>query len=91
MPSFAETLPESARSDIAFYLFADLWPACTPARPLPILPASELAYLSDRDLWEKHGRGAAPASAATSAEPRSYDPVQYRIGPVSLWTNCEWG
>ena len=21
----------------------------------------------------------------------SYDPVQYLIRPVSLWTNCEWG
>ena len=59
MPSFAEALPESARWDIAFYLFADLWPACTP-RPLPTLSAGDLAYLSDRDLWQKYGWGAAP-------------------------------
>jgi hypothetical protein len=61
MPSFAEALPESARWDIAFYLFADLWPPCTP-RPrstLPALPAADLAYLSDRDLWEKFGWGSA--------------------------------
>ena len=61
MPSFAESLPESARWDIAFYLFADLWPPCTPRgqTTLPALPASDLAYLSDRDLWEKFGRGSA--------------------------------
>ena len=58
MPSFAESLPESARWDIAFYLFADLWPPCTP-RDLPALPAADLAYLSDRDLWEKFGWGSA--------------------------------
>jgi len=23
--------------------------------------------------------------------PRRQDPVQYLTGPVSLWTNCEWG
>jgi mono/diheme cytochrome c family protein len=60
MPSFAEALPESARWDIAFYLFADLWPPCAPTRPLPTLPAAELAYLSDRQLWEKYGWGSAP-------------------------------
>jgi mono/diheme cytochrome c family protein len=60
MPSFAEALPEGARWDIAFYLFADLWPPCPPTKPLPILPAAELAYLSDRQLWEKYGWGAAP-------------------------------
>jgi mono/diheme cytochrome c family protein len=59
MPSFAEALPESARWDIAFYLFADLWPPCTP-RDLPALPASDLAYLSDRDLWQRFGWGSAP-------------------------------
>jgi mono/diheme cytochrome c family protein len=59
MPSFAETLSERARWDIAFYLFADLWPPCTP-RPLPTLSAGDLAYLSDRDLWQKYGWGAAP-------------------------------
>ena len=61
MPSFAEALPESARWDIAFYLFADLWPPCTPRQlpTLPALPASDLAYLSDRDLWEKYGWGSA--------------------------------
>ena len=58
MPSFADALPESARWDIAFYLFADLWPPCTP-RDLPALPAADLAYLSDRDLWEKFGWGSA--------------------------------
>ena len=58
MPSFAEALPESARWDIAFYLFADLWPPCTP-RDLPALRAADLAYLSDRDLWEKFGWGSA--------------------------------
>jgi len=60
MPSFAETLPESARWEIAFYLFADLWPPCAPTRPLPKLSAADLAYLSDRDLWQKYGWGAAP-------------------------------
>jgi high-affinity iron transporter len=60
MPSFAESLPEGARWDIAFYLFADLWPPCAPTKPLPTLRAAELAYLSDRDLWEKYGWGAAP-------------------------------
>ena len=61
MPSFAEALPESARWDIAFYLFADLWPPCTPRElpTLPALPAADLAYLSDRDLWEKYGWGSA--------------------------------
>jgi high-affinity iron transporter len=58
MPSFAEALPESARWDIAFYLFADLWPPCTP-RDLPALSAADLAYLTDRDLWEKFGWGSA--------------------------------
>jgi len=58
MPSFAEALPESARWDIAFYLFADLWPPCTP-RDLPALPAADLAHLSDRDLWQKYGWGSA--------------------------------
>jgi high-affinity iron transporter len=60
MPSFAEALPETARWDISFYLFADLWPPCTPTRPLPTLPAADLAYLTDRDLWQKYGWGAAP-------------------------------
>ena len=61
MPSFAEVLPESARWDIAFYLFADLWPPCAPRRlpTLPALPAADLAYLSDRDLWQKYGWGSA--------------------------------
>lgn len=58
MPSFAEALPESARWDIAFYLFANLWPPCTP-RDLPALSAADLAYLSDRDLWQKFGWGSA--------------------------------
>jgi hypothetical protein len=45
-----------------------------------------------------NGAGAALADAdkATSAQASSvltaaYDPVQYLTGPVSLWTNCEWG
>ena len=59
MPSFAEALSEGARWDIAFYLFADLWPPCATARAMPTLPAAELAYLSDRDLWEKCGWGSA--------------------------------
>ena len=59
MPSFSEALPESARWDIAFYLFADLWPPCAPTKPLPTLPAADLSYLSDRDLWEKYGWGSA--------------------------------
>jgi high-affinity iron transporter len=59
MPSFAEALSESARWDIAFYLFADLWPPCTP-HPLPVLFAADLAYLSDFDLWQKYGWGSAP-------------------------------
>ena len=26
-----------------------------------------------------------------AASGRRYEPVQYLTGPVSLWTNCEWG
>lgn len=60
MPSFSETLPDDRRWDVAFYLFADRWPACTGDRPLPELPAAELAHLSDFDLWRRFGWGAAP-------------------------------
>ena len=63
MPSFAETLPERTRWDIAFYLFAERWPPCPPRplpTPLPTLAASDLAYLSDFDLWKKFGWGSAP-------------------------------
>jgi mono/diheme cytochrome c family protein len=59
MPSFADALPERARWDIAFYLFAERWPHCVP-RSLPTLAASDLAYLSDFDLWQKYGWGSAP-------------------------------
>jgi high-affinity iron transporter len=60
MPSFSETLSEDLRWDIAFYLFADRWPPCTAGRPLPQLPATELAHLSDYDLWRRFGWGTAP-------------------------------
>ena len=59
MPSFAEALPERTRWDIAFYLFAERWPPCA-RQPLPTLNASDLAYLSDFDLWQKYGWGSAP-------------------------------
>jgi len=58
MPSFADTLPESDRWDIAFYLFAAQWPPCA-TNALPTLSASELAYLSDYNLWQRYGWGAA--------------------------------
>jgi high-affinity iron transporter len=60
MPSFSETLTEDLRWDIAFYLFADPWPPCRDDRPLPALTASELAHLSDYELWVRFGWGAAP-------------------------------
>src|SRR5579871_1692461 len=60
MPSFSETLSEDLRWDIAFYLFADRWPPCGGDRPLPELPAAELAHLSDYDLWRRFGWGTAP-------------------------------
>ncbi len=62
MPAFAESLPESDRWDIAFYLFAERWPPCAAAtaRPAPSLTASELAHLSDYDLWRLYGWGSAP-------------------------------
>jgi mono/diheme cytochrome c family protein len=60
MPSFSESLPEDRRWDVAFYLFADRWPACLPGKPLPSLSAVELAGLSDEDLWRRYGWGSAP-------------------------------
>jgi high-affinity iron transporter len=60
MPSFSETLSEDRRWDVAFYLFADPWPPCAGDRPLPALTGSELAHLSDYDLWVRFGWGAAP-------------------------------
>ena len=61
MPSFAETLSDADRWDIAFYLFADRWPACAEsgsARWQP-LPAAALAHMSDADIWRADGWGAA--------------------------------
>jgi high-affinity iron transporter len=62
MPSFAEALPERTRWDIAFYLFAERWPPClaAAAHPAPSLAASELAHLSDFDLWRRYGWGSSP-------------------------------
>jgi high-affinity iron transporter len=59
MPSFAEALPAERRWDIAFYLFADRWPACAAATSLPSLTASALAHRSDYDLWKRYGWGSA--------------------------------
>jgi mono/diheme cytochrome c family protein len=59
MPSFSETMSEALRWDVAFYLFADRWPPCAGDRPLPALPAAELAHLSDYDLSRRFGWGAA--------------------------------
>jgi len=58
MPSFAETLSEADRWDIAFYLFADRWPPRGDAL-WPPLPAATLAHLSDADIWRADGWGAA--------------------------------
>jgi mono/diheme cytochrome c family protein len=58
MPSFADTLAESARWDIAFHLFADRWPPCTSPQG-PRLSAAAAAHLSDYDIWKTHGYGAA--------------------------------
>ena len=58
MPSFADTLPPSARWDIAFHLFADRWPPCTSA-PSTRLSAAAAAHLSDHDIWKAYGYGAA--------------------------------
>jgi mono/diheme cytochrome c family protein len=62
MPAFAESLPEIDRWDIAFYLFAERWPPCVAATapPAPSLAATELAHLSDFDLWKKYGWGSSP-------------------------------
>ena len=60
MPSFAETLSADRRWDLAFYLFAERWPTCATSKPLPSLPATELAHLSDEDLWRRYGWGSAP-------------------------------
>jgi mono/diheme cytochrome c family protein len=58
MPSFAETLSDAERWDIAFYLFADRWPPCDSAR-WPPLAATALAHMSDADIWRSDGWGAA--------------------------------
>jgi high-affinity iron transporter len=58
MPSFAETLSDGDRWDIAFHLFADRWPPCASPRWSP-LPAAALAHMSDGDIWRADGWGAA--------------------------------
>jgi mono/diheme cytochrome c family protein len=58
MPSFAETLTDGDRWDIAFHLFADRWPPCASSRWSP-LPAATLAHMSDADIWRADGWGAA--------------------------------
>jgi hypothetical protein len=58
MPSFAETLPAADRWDIAFYLFADRWPACT-SSPSPLLTPAQAAHTSDQDIWKAYGYGPA--------------------------------
>jgi mono/diheme cytochrome c family protein len=59
MPSYAETLSTDRRWDVAFYLFAERWFPCAPAKPLPSLSAAELAHLTDEDLWRRYGWGSA--------------------------------
>ncbi len=58
MPSFAGALPELARWDVAFYLFADRWPPCR-ATGGPRLSAAAAAHMSDYDIWKAYGYGAA--------------------------------
>ncbi|HVY39745.1 MAG TPA: cytochrome c [Polyangia bacterium] len=57
MPAFGDNLPADVRWDIAFWLFAARWPPCE--GQYPALRSAELALLTDRDLWERAGWGAA--------------------------------
>ena len=57
MPAFGDSLPADVRWDIAFWLFAARWPPC--AGQYPPLRSAELALLTDRDLWDRAGWGAA--------------------------------
>ncbi len=57
MPAFGDSLRAELRWDIAFWLFAARWPPCE--GQYPPLRSSELALLTDRDLWDRAGWGAA--------------------------------
>ncbi len=59
MPSFAETLSEGERWDIAFFLLADRWPPCAEESRWAPQPAATLAHMSDADIWRADGWGAA--------------------------------
>jgi len=57
MPAFGDSLPADVRWDVAFWLFAARWPPCE--GQYPALRSAELALMTDRDLWERAGWGAA--------------------------------
>lgn len=63
MPAFADTVPGEVRWEIAFWLFAARWPACE--GKYTTLSAAEQSLLSDRDLWDRAGYGAAACQRRT--------------------------